>query len=89
MLHDIKGRELISFNYEDVHGGSESCAVCRGDLAALLAGVLPESATIRFNETLDSVIEIEDGQKVRATLRSGGVVEADLLIGADGIRSSV
>lgn len=89
VLHDDKGRELISFNYEDVHGGSESCAVSRGDLAALLAGVLPESATIWFNETLDSAVEIEDGQKVRATLRGGEIVEADLLIGADGIRSSV
>ncbi|KAJ4135009.1 hypothetical protein NW768_004619 [Fusarium equiseti] len=89
VLHDNKGRELISFNYEDVHGGMESCAVCRGDLAALLAEALPESATIQFNEALDCVVEIKNGQKIRATLRSGETVEADLLIGADGIRSSV
>ncbi|RBR25988.1 uncharacterized protein FIESC28_01261 [Fusarium coffeatum] len=89
VLHDNKGRELISFNYEDVHGGLESCAVCRGDLAALLAEALPELATIRFNEALDNVVEIEDGLKIRATLRSGEIVEADFLVGADGIRSSV
>ena len=88
-LHDNKGRELITFHYEDVHGGTESCAVCRGDLAALLAKALPGSATIRFNETLDTVVEIKDGTKIRATLTSGGVIDADLLIGADGIRSSV
>ncbi|KAH7179330.1 uncharacterized protein B0J16DRAFT_387161 [Fusarium flagelliforme] len=88
-LHDNKSRELTSFNYEDVHGGTESRAVCRGDLAALLAGALHESATIQFNGTLDAVAEIEDGQKIWATLRSGDVIEADLLIGADGIRSPV
>ncbi|CAG7560312.1 unnamed protein product [Fusarium equiseti] len=89
VLYDNKGRELISFNFENVHGGTESCAVCRVDLAALLATTLSGSAIIRFNKTLEDAIEGQDEQKIRATLRSGEIVEADLLIGADGIRSSV
>ncbi|KAF7555910.1 hypothetical protein G7Z17_g1833 [Cylindrodendrum hubeiense] len=87
VFNDNNGRELLRIRYKDVHGGVESLAVCRDDLARTLAKALPESASIRFNETLDHFYD--DGSKIQATVKSGDIIEADLLIGADGIRSSV
>lgn len=89
VIKDSGGRELLRLRYADVHGGSDvdNMAVCRDDLAGGLAAALPETATIRFGEELASAVD--DGSKVRAKLKSGEEMEADLLIGADGIRSSV
>lgn len=87
VFKDNSGNELLRIRYKDVHGGMESFAACRDDLARALAKVLPDSASIRFNETLDHVFD--SGSKIKATLKSGDTIEADLLIGADGIRSSV
>lgn len=87
VIRDSQGRELLRVAYEDVHGAVDNHSVGRDDLARILAKVLPETATIHFGETLEAAVE--DGDKVKATLKSGQTIEADLLIGADGIRSSV
>lgn len=87
VFNDNSGNELLRVRYKDVHGGVQSFAACRDDLAHALAKVLSDSASIRFNETLDHFSD--DGSKIKATLKSGDTIEADLLIGADGIRSSV
>ena len=87
VIKDSRGKDLLRLRYSDVHGGMENLAVCRDDLAQSLAAALPETAAIRFNEILAEVVD--DGPKVRAKLNSGDQLEADLLVGADGIRSSV
>lgn len=87
IIKDPRGRELLRLRYEDVHGKLGNHAVCRDDITRALYEALPESATVRFSETLDAAVD--EGDKVRATLTSGETIEADLLIGADGIRSSV
>ncbi|KAK7211312.1 hypothetical protein V2G26_018490 [Clonostachys chloroleuca] len=86
VVRDSGGRELLRLRYKDVHGGVDALAVCRDDLARVLANAISESVVIRFGET---VVKIEDdGSKAQATLSTGKTLEADLLIGADGIRSS-
>ncbi|TPX13539.1 uncharacterized protein E0L32_006010 [Thyridium curvatum] len=85
VLSDVHGRRLLRLRYKDVHGGVDSLALCRGDLARALLDALPTSVDIRFDETLEDAVLRDD--KVTATLKSGTVIEADLLIGADGIRS--
>ncbi|KAF9775289.1 hypothetical protein IL306_006613 [Fusarium sp. DS 682] len=87
VIHDARGREIRHVKYRDVHGGLETRAVMRGDLANLLEKALPDSAEIRFLETLQEIVD--DGNKVLAILSSDEIIEADLLIGADGLRSSV
>lgn len=88
VIRDNRGRELFRVAYKDVYGELDSYAICRGDLARLLADALPHTAAIRFDETLDHVVD-DGGDKIRAKLKGGEIIEADLLIGADGIRSSV
>ncbi|CAH0052071.1 unnamed protein product [Clonostachys solani] len=86
VVKDNGGRELLRLRYKDVHGGVDALAVCRDDLARVLANAISESVAFRFGDT---VVKIEDdGTKAQATLSTGETLEADLLIGADGIRSS-
>ncbi|RSL94794.1 hypothetical protein CDV31_014158 [Fusarium ambrosium] len=87
VVKDTKGREMLRLHYADVHGGLDSFAVRRGDLANVLFKALPATASIQFDQTLETVID--DGDKVKATLKGGETIEADLLIGTDGIRSFI
>ncbi|KAI8653924.1 hypothetical protein LRP88_00338 [Fusarium phalaenopsidis] len=87
VINNTKGREMLRLHYADVHGGLDSFAVRRGDLADVLFKALPATASIQFDQTLETVID--DGDKVKATLKGGETIEADLLIGTDGIRSSI
>ncbi|KAF4334891.1 FAD binding domain protein [Fusarium beomiforme] len=89
VIHDARGRELRRLKYSDVHGGVESRTVIRGELASLLARSLPDSVEIRFIETLQEIVDDDDVDKVLVSLSTDEIIEADLLIGADGIRSSV
>lgn len=59
----------------------------RGDLERLLYEVLPDRSTIKFGRTIARVDQREDG--VRVTLDDGKALEADILVGADGIHSNV
>ncbi|OAQ58653.1 FAD binding domain-containing protein [Purpureocillium lilacinum] len=85
LVMDGSGRKLFQLRYKDACG-VDSVAVCRNDLEHLLANILPQAATIRFQQTVNRYETHDD--KVQATLKSGEVIEADLLIGADGLRSS-
>ncbi|RMD42109.1 hypothetical protein DV735_g2982, partial [Chaetothyriales sp. CBS 134920] len=86
IMKESNGRELCRIAYHDVHPPLESTSVFRDDLAQVLAKALPKSST-RFGETVTGFTE--EGDKVRTTLAGGDVIEADLLIGADGFRSQI
>ncbi|KIW94731.1 uncharacterized protein Z519_04708 [Cladophialophora bantiana CBS 173.52] len=85
IISDNNGKELCRIRYADVYGGLEALAVRRDGVARTLAKVLGSS--IRFNETVSSFTD--RGDKIRAVLAGGDVIEADLLIGADGFRSKI
>ncbi|OAA56254.1 2-polyprenyl-6-methoxyphenol hydroxylase [Niveomyces insectorum RCEF 264] len=87
VISDGAGHEILRIQYKDIHGGSNTFATCRDDLARILFKALPESAVVRFSETLQNVSDHDN--KIQATLGNGETIEADLLIGADGLRSSV
>ena len=62
-------------------------SLMRGELEHAIFDALPKAVDLRFGETIAS---IEDtGTGVRATLASGTVETADLLVGADGIHSHI
>lgn len=86
VIYDTSSREIVRISYKDAHG-VDNVAVCRGDLSQTLAGVLPASVTIRFGEAVTDFANRDD--KVDVTLQNGETLTADLLIGADGIHSSM
>lgn len=88
IMHDQRGHEMLRLQYEDFHGGTEGTAICRGDLARVLREALPEDA-VRYGETVTEITADDDEDKVHATLTSGEKLTVDLLLGADGIRSSI
>ena len=61
--------------------------VMRPDLERVLRAQLPPQVELRFGT---SPVAVDDlGDRVRITLTGGEVIEADLLVGADGIHSTV
>ncbi|MBN8931818.1 MAG: FAD-dependent monooxygenase [Rhizobium pusense] len=83
---DSSGRELLRLRYRDFIRDLPYLAIRRNDLVLALAESLPETAEIRFGET---VAGFEDkGTHVEVALAGGETVSADLLIGADGFRSN-
>src|SRR5687768_4007942 len=86
---DQRGRSLAIRDYRPLYGVgtlSEGALVHRAQLlGALLRGVPPEH--IRFGIMLKKLESLENG--VRVELENGEVLEADLLVGADGIHSEV
>jgi 2-polyprenyl-6-methoxyphenol hydroxylase-like FAD-dependent oxidoreductase len=59
----------------------------RPDLESVLRESLPSGVQLRFGTSLMSVASRDGG--VRVTLEDGGEIDADLLVGADGIHSTV
>jgi len=84
------GRRLALVNQSDHEGrfGAPSVTIGRGRLAALLAAAARNAgAELRFGA---EVVDIAcTGDQVRLRTSEGGVFEADLLVGADGLGSRV
>lgn len=87
IISDNNGKELRRIRYEDVNGGLESLAIRRTDLARALAESLPENVSIRYDQTISDIVDQRD--TVRVVLNSGDVINASILIGADGFRSQI
>lgn len=62
-------------------------ALLRGDVEEVLRDALPAEIAVRFGTIVTAVAQNDTA--VRATLVDGQVVTADLLVGADGIHSTV
>jgi 2-polyprenyl-6-methoxyphenol hydroxylase-like FAD-dependent oxidoreductase len=85
-LLDEHGRRRASVNAAQFAGGP-LLDVMRPDLEHVLREHLPPSVDLRFGTTLAAVTDHGDG--VGVTLDNGEQLAADLLVGADGIHSTV
>jgi 2-polyprenyl-6-methoxyphenol hydroxylase-like FAD-dependent oxidoreductase len=63
------------------------CSVMRSDLEGVLRDKLPGSVDVRFGTSVAEVSQQDD--RVTVTLDDGAELDADLLVGADGIHSAV
>jgi len=62
-------------------------SLARGSIERVLYQALPEKLTLRYGRTIAKIDNRPDG--VNVTLDDGTALSADLLVGADGIHSSV
>lgn len=67
-------------------GATAELEVLRGDLAHVLLDALPSDVTIRYGETIAEVTD--DGASVTVRTDAGTALVADLLVVAEGVRSS-
>ncbi len=67
--------------------GGKLFPLLRGDIERVLAEALPADVKVRFGTTIEEIDQQARGVGVR--LSDGQSIEADLLVGADGIHSNV
>ncbi|MCP2335085.1 FAD-dependent monooxygenase [Actinomadura rupiterrae] len=86
VMQDGTGRTLADFN--GFPGLPETLALRRADLFRVLADhAVANGITIRYGKQLVDAVETDEG--VTAHFADGTTASADILIGADGIRSTV
>lgn len=83
---DERGRHRAGIRPDQVADGP-LLNLMRPDLEAVLHKSLPPEVDLRFGANVEAVTDHGDG--VTATLADGTALEADLLVGADGIHSTV
>ncbi len=88
-LLDERGRRRAAIDYvrfgKSLRG--RLCSIMRPDLERVLRTALPSTVDVRFGFGVTGVEDL--GDRVRVTSTDGEVLEADLLVGADGIHSTV
>lgn len=84
---DAAGRTIANLDVGRSPEGSGALKLLRGDLERTLLESLPPAVDLRFGFDVRDVRTPKGG--VELTLRPGGQLTADLLIGADGIHSHI
>lgn len=87
VYRDSRGRELLRLRYRDFLQDLPYLAIRRNDLINVLNETIGSETERRFETTVTAFETSND--RVAVVLSDGAVVEADLLIGADGFRSSI
>ncbi|MEO3802071.1 FAD-dependent monooxygenase [Nonomuraea sp. B1E8] len=85
-LVDQNGRRRATIRTKSFSRG-RLLNLLRPDIEAVLAENLPAEVELRYDMALTDVVNHPDG--VTVTLEDGTVLDADLLVGADGIHSTV
>jgi 2-polyprenyl-6-methoxyphenol hydroxylase-like FAD-dependent oxidoreductase len=84
---DRQGREVLRLRYRDFLRKLDWIGLVRTELVSVLHGLAKDVAEIRFGVTVTDFINRPDG--VTAMLSDGTRMQADLLIGADGVHSAM
>ncbi len=87
LFFDDKGREIYRIPFEQMMAQTDYLLLNRNDLVASLAAGLHDSVDFRFGTTIRHATIGETVSTVE--LSNGDVLEVDLLVGTDGIRSAL
>ena len=82
VFRDRQGHEILRLHYHDLLRGFEWLTLARTELVATLHAAALPYCTMRFATSLRAMRQ--DDAAVTVTLDDGSMIEADLLIGADG-----
>lgn len=85
VYYDRQGRVVLRLKYRDFMPDLDWVTLLRSDLVAVLHDELPKTVDVRFSTTIARYEDRDDC--VCATLSDGQQIEADILIGADGLHS--
>ncbi|MCX4683144.1 FAD-dependent monooxygenase [Kitasatospora purpeofusca] len=86
---DGDGRELSRTTERTASGGpvdGPDVEILRDELAELIAGVAGSGVEYRFDDSIDTLVQYEEGVQVR--FRDGEERSFDLVVGADGLHSN-
>ncbi len=83
---DETGAVRAELPSDDVNGATAELEVLRGDLARTICDHLPAGVEFLYGDTIERLMD--DGSAVTATTASGRTLTADLLVIAEGVRSS-
>lgn len=88
-LVDERGRRRAAVSYVKIDRALRGrlCSVMRPDLEKVLRDNLPDDVELRYGAPVTGVSDYDDA--VTVTLEGGETLEADLVVGADGIHSTV
>ncbi|MFP5072267.1 FAD-dependent monooxygenase [Pseudonocardia nantongensis] len=83
------GRKMGSLDVAGVADGAGEryVSIARSDLAEVLLAEVPDRVELIRGDTVASLED--DGDRVRVGLAGGATVDADLVVGADGLHSQV
>jgi 2-polyprenyl-6-methoxyphenol hydroxylase-like FAD-dependent oxidoreductase len=84
---DSDGEPVARIPMAEVSDSDDDIEILREDLVRILADAVPDTAAIRFGDSIDSLTDDGDGVDVR--FRSGRTGRYDLVVGADGQHSAV
>lgn len=87
---DERGHDRFSISYEALQAMAAGRVfnLTRGDLERALYEEIEGQVEIRFGTELQSFVD-EEGKRLEVTFSNGEKAECDLLVGADGIHSSL
>jgi 2-polyprenyl-6-methoxyphenol hydroxylase-like FAD-dependent oxidoreductase len=84
---DGRGEPVARIPLADINDSDDDVELLREDLVAILADALPDTAAIRFGDSIETLTDDGAGTDVRfASARTG---RYDLVVGADGLHSVV
>jgi 2-polyprenyl-6-methoxyphenol hydroxylase-like FAD-dependent oxidoreductase len=84
---DSDGEPMARIPMAAVSDSDDDIEIVRADLVRILADALPDTATVRFDDSIDLLND--DGDGVDVVFRSGRTERYDLVLGADGQHSAV
>lgn len=86
VYRDRRGKEILRLRYRDFLRGLPYLAIRRSNLVSVMRDAISPDTEIRLDTTVTTFTETTDS--VAVSLSDGTTIEADLLIGADGVRSA-
>ncbi|SOD63433.1 2-polyprenyl-6-methoxyphenol hydroxylase [Streptomyces zhaozhouensis] len=86
---DADGTPVARIPMSEVSDSDDDIELLRGDLVRVLADALPAGVTLRFDDAVRSLGNVEGERGVDVLLASGHTGRYDLVIGADGQHSVV